>query len=89
MRYFVLLICAVFASSAATYMATRAAIAEAPVTAAVADEEAGVLRIFVSGKEVARFAVDGLHVRDDIKFGGFITDVGPGGFNAPGDAGAQ
>jgi hypothetical protein len=46
------------------------------VTAVVADEAHGVIRIMIGGKEAARFTAEGLQVRDDIEYGGSITDTG-------------
>jgi len=47
---------------------------------AVLDTEDGRFRFLIDGKEVARFAADGLHIRDDIAYGGVITDVGVANF---------
>lgn len=88
MRYFLFLVFAVIVSSGATYLAAKSAVAEIKTTAAVADEANGVVRIMVEGKEVARFTSGGLDVRNDVRFGGLITDIGPDGFES-GATGAQ
>ena len=40
------------------------------------DQKAGVVRIMIDGTEAAKIARDGLHVADDISYGGMITDAG-------------
>jgi hypothetical protein len=51
----------------------------------VEDQASGVVRILIDGKEVAHFAADGMHVRDDIAYGGVLTDVGRANYGAPAD----
>ncbi len=81
MRDFILVFVAALFASVFTYLiADRAASAQAHSAAVVADEEHGVVRIVIDGKDVARFEGSGLHVRDDIRFGGVIADVGYEGF---------
>jgi hypothetical protein len=41
--------------------------AERPVTDVIADDEAGVVRIMVRGKEVARFTAEGLRVEGAVE----------------------
>lgn len=54
------------------------------------DQEAGFVRVIIDNKEVARIDSAGLHVRNDIEYGGTITDTGiqyfderTGGSHAP------
>lgn len=47
----------------------------------VTDESAGVLRFLIDGKEVARIDAQGLSIREDISYGGSITDYGQVGFD--------
>lgn len=42
----------------------------------VLDHATGAVRFYVDGQEVARIDRDGLRVRDDIEYGGTITDTG-------------
>ncbi len=42
----------------------------------IEDEDSGVLRIVIDGKEVALIDADGIHVEGDIDFTGQITDIG-------------
>lgn len=44
-------------------------------TAVVADEEAGVIRFFIDGKEMGRFDAQGLHVRDDLVYGSELSQM--------------
>ena len=60
--------------------ANRGAAAE-PQTAVVADEQAGIVRIIIEGREAARFDAAGLHVRENIDYGGMLTDYGHSGFD--------
>lgn len=62
----------------------RADALASPRVAFVADQAAGIGRIVIDGKEVARFTTDGLDVPGDIKFGGVMTDtVSSSGTPAP------
>lgn len=45
------------------------------------DQDAGTLTIVVKGQPVAVFDADGLHVRDDVDYGGKLTDTGPAAFD--------
>lgn len=45
-----------------------------------ADQDSGVVRFVIDGREVARLDAAGLHVRGDINFGGALTDYGEAGF---------
>jgi hypothetical protein len=47
----------------------------------VADEEKGVIRFFIKGKEAMRLDESGLHVRDGVTYGGTIGDTGPSSFD--------
>ena len=83
------------------YFPLAAALLFAPVVASaheqdgvaiIADQEAGAVRFVIDGKEVARLDASGLHVREDISYGGALTDYGTSGFVehiAKGDAGAD
>jgi hypothetical protein len=42
----------------------------------VADQKAGVLRVVIDGKSVAWLDASGLHVIQDIEYGGSISDTG-------------
>lgn len=53
--------------------------AEAP--SMIIDPEANAFRFFIDGKEVARIDQGGLHVRDDVTYGGAITDGGSAAFD--------
>jgi hypothetical protein len=82
MRHFIFVFVAVLLFSFCTWFITdRAATAQAHNAAVVVDEEHGIIHFRIDGREVARFTDGGLHVRDDIKFGGVFTDVGPEGFD--------
>lgn len=89
MRQLFLIAIAVFASSASTYLITRSAVAEENITAIVADDANGLVRIMVGGEEIARFTRNGLEVRDDVLFGGVITDVGIASYGTNRPAGGQ
>jgi hypothetical protein len=45
-------------------------------TTVIADEQSGAIRFMVNGKEQARIDGTGLHVRENVEYGGTITDVG-------------
>lgn len=78
MRLFAV-ICAVIAlvCSAQSLALQKAKAQASPRVEIVADETAGIARIMIDGKEVARFTADGLDVPGDIKFGGVMTDTVP------------
>ena len=40
------------------------------------DEKTGAIRFIVNGREEARIDAKGLHVRQDVAYGGSIADVG-------------
>ena len=40
------------------------------------DQKTGAVKIIINNREVARFDAYGLHVRDDVVYGGFMTDTG-------------
>ena len=45
------------------------------------DQKTGAIRFIVDGREVARFDAKGLHVRDNIDYGGEESDLGgPNGY---------
>jgi hypothetical protein len=45
------------------------------------DQKTGTVRIIVDGREVARFERDGLHVRQNVDYGGLMKDTGQDGYN--------
>lgn len=47
----------------------------------VEDQEAGVIRFMIEGREKAILDAAGLHVREDIYFGRQIIDIGEDGFD--------
>jgi hypothetical protein len=84
MRDLILVFATALLASVFTYgIAERAASAQAHSASIVNDEEHGAVRVKVDGREVARFTAQGLHVRDDVKFGGVMVDAGPESFDAP------
>ena len=67
-----------------TAAATRAYTAPAePQTRVVTDQATGVIRFIVKGKEQARIDAAGLHVRQDVAYGGDLTDTGPASYDRP------
>lgn len=64
------------ASAAATAQASGSAATRIEV-----DEEAGAIRFFIDGHEKARLDAAGLHVRENIDYGGTLTDYGQKGFD--------
>jgi hypothetical protein len=50
------------------------------------DQKTGAIRFIVDGREIARFERDGLHVRQDVDYGGLMKDTGPGGYDKPAKA---
>jgi hypothetical protein len=52
---------------------------EAPVM--IIDPDSKAFRFIIDGKEVARLDEHGLHVRENIEYGGMITDVGVDSYN--------
>jgi hypothetical protein len=42
----------------------------------VPDQKAGALRVVIDGKPIAWFDADGLHVPENIEYGGTISDSG-------------
>lgn len=71
--------CSARAQDAATDPAATAP-AAMPRAAVIADEEAGVIRFIIDGEEVARINDTGLHVRENVNFGGVAVDYGTNGF---------
>lgn len=47
----------------------------------IVDPDTKSFRFFIDGKEVARIDADGLQVRQHIRYGGYIEDYGPSGFD--------
>lgn len=66
-----------------SYADERPESASASKTEIITDEEAGVIRFMIDGKETMRLDESGLHVRENISYGGSITDDGPDGFDSP------
>lgn len=44
------------------------------------DQQANIIRIFIDGEQTAQIDGSGLHVREDISFGGVMSDYGRSGF---------
>ncbi len=42
----------------------------------IIDPETNSFRFFIDGKEVARIDQTGLHVRENVEYGGTLTDTG-------------
>lgn len=59
----------------------RASAEPPPRVEFAADQVAGIARIVIDGKEVARFTAGGLEVRDTIRYGGLLVDQGPAHYN--------
>ncbi|MGE0061424.1 MAG: hypothetical protein AB7T86_05025 [Xanthobacteraceae bacterium] len=74
MKFLACILASCFLSSIITYAATVHA--QTPSTQVLVDEDAGIIRFLIDGEEVGRFTAKGLEVRDDILFGGVITDQG-------------
>lgn len=72
---------AFFASSPALAEDSDPAAPPPEKTAVVVDEDAGVIRFFIDGQEKMRLDAAGLHVRENIDYGGMITDYGRSGFD--------
>lgn len=53
-----------------------------PDTRIEADDDADVIQFIVAGREVARLTSEGLIVRDDLRFGGMMKDIGDGNYDA-------
>ena len=47
----------------------------------VSDEKTGALRFLIDGKEAARIDTNGLHVRQNIEYGGYEMDYGQIGYD--------
>lgn len=47
----------------------------------IADQNARAFRFMIGVKEVARIDEQGLHVRENVEYGGAITDVGTQGYD--------
>lgn len=74
MRQFLWVLFAAVLSSVLTYSLTLRA--QAHSAQVVTDEKNGIIRFVIDGTEVAQITAEGLHVRNDVRFGGVITDVG-------------
>jgi hypothetical protein len=48
----------------------------------VEDQAAAAFRFMIDGREVARLDPDGLHVRENIEYGGTLTDAGTAYYDA-------
>jgi hypothetical protein len=68
---------------------TNAAQPAAIRAAVVADEQAGVIRFYIDGQELMRLDADGLHVREDVEYGGALTDTGTARFDEHATEGAD
>lgn len=54
----------------------------------IEDQEAVAFRFMIDGREVARLDPDGLHVRENIEYGGTLTDAGTAYYDAKAKASA-
>ncbi len=52
-------------------------------TQIVADEKAGIVRIFIDGKEILAVDANGLRVNGNLDYRGTIADIGPESKNVP------
>lgn len=50
------------------------------------DQRTGAIRFIVNGREEARIDADGLHVRQNVDYGGLMDDTGPEGYDQPAKA---
>lgn len=55
---------------------TPARPSDPPKVEVIEDQEAGVVRVFIGGKEVLTIDNQGLHINGDITYTGQITDAG-------------
>jgi hypothetical protein len=77
MRDFIFICIAVFLSSFVTWLVTdRAATAQPHSTAVVADDESGVIRFMVDGRERAWIDATGFYIHGDVTYAGALTDTG-------------
>lgn len=47
----------------------------------IEDQKQGAVRVVIDGKEIARIDSNGLHVRENIEYGGYALDSGQGVFD--------
>ena len=59
----------------------KAGAASRPSTRVETDQEAGVIRFIVKGREEARLDATGLHVRQGITYGNSLADIGKAGYS--------
>ena len=45
-------------------------------TKVIVDEDAGVIRFIINGKEAAQINANGLSIRDNFEYGGTLLDMG-------------
>ena len=77
-------LCALVLLSATTFAQqeqSHPALRDVAATRIEVDEEANIIRFFVDGEETMRLDAEGLHVRNDIGYGGTVTDYGGSGFD--------
>lgn len=55
--------------------------ASSPSVDIIPGADGGSIRFVINGTPVAVIDADGLHVRDDLDYGGSLTDTGPSGFD--------
>lgn len=60
--------------------------ADQPATRIEVSEETGIIRFIIEGEERARLDASGFHVREDIEYGGTITDTGIRHYGSTGPA---
>src|SRR3954469_17715577 len=63
-------------SLSAAYAAGAATAERPPATRTETDPKTGALLFIINGKEQARIDATGLHVREDVAYGGTLTDYG-------------
>jgi hypothetical protein len=72
-RLFLILLSSVILTATTTKALTAPS---RPQTQIETDQKAGIIRFIVNNREQARIDATGLHVRDNIEYGGTVTDTG-------------
>jgi len=82
-RLIVIAICLFLSLPALAADKTGAPAPKAPErTRIVVDQKTNTIRFIIDGTEQARIDTTGLHVRNDVEYGGSITDTGPAAYDA-------
>lgn len=79
---FVLFVLLLPLPAAAQDAATAIESQDPPATRIEADADAGVIRFIVKGEPVAVMDETGLHIRENVSYGGIMKDYGKSGFEA-------